>query len=124
MRCGVLRLTVPLTGIEGLHGERPAPPQPQVKVQSSRSPAGGSNPGVRTGRNTVDVRGLRVHEAEAAVEERLRGSAGPLWVVHGIGTGRLKRGLREWLESLPWVEKVQDAEPGDGGPGCSVVWLR
>jgi DNA mismatch repair protein MutS2 len=79
---------------------------------------------VRTEGNTVDVRGLRVHEAEAAVEERLRGANGPLWVIHGIGTGKLKRGLRDWLSGLPWVERVSDAEQGDGGPGCSVIWVK
>jgi DNA mismatch repair protein MutS2 len=78
---------------------------------------------MRTEANTVDVRGLRVHEAEAMVEEHLRSANGPIWVIHGIGTGKLKRGLRQWLESVPYVERVVDAEKGDGGPGCSVVWV-
>ncbi len=125
VRCGVLRLTVELAAIEGLHGEKPAPPPPapQVRIRSRRSP-GSRGPEVRTDGNTVDVRGLRLHEAEAAVEERLRGANGPVWVIHGIGTGRLRRGLREWLAGLPWVERVSDAEQGDGGPGCSVIWVK
>ncbi len=125
VRCGVLRLTVELAGIEGLHGEKPAPPEPppQVRIRSRRSP-GSRGPEVRTEGNTVDVRGLRVHEAEAAVEERLRGANGPVWVIHGIGTGKLKRGLRDWLSGLAWVERVSDAEQGDGGPGCSVIWVK
>ena len=125
VRCGVLRLTVALAAIEGLHGEKPAPPEPppQVRIRSRRSP-GSRGPEVRTEGNTVDVRGLRVHEAEAAVEERLRGANGPVWVIHGIGTGKLKRGLREWLSGLAWVERVSDAEQGDGGPGCSVIWVK
>ncbi|MFN6133212.1 MAG: endonuclease MutS2 [Synechococcaceae cyanobacterium] len=126
VRCGVLRSTVDLSAIEGLQGEKPTPPEParaQVVVRSRRNPAS-RGPEVRTEANTVDVRGLRVHEAEAAVEERLRGANGPLWVIHGIGTGKLKRGLRAWLESVPYVERVSDAERGDGGPGCSVVWVK
>jgi DNA mismatch repair protein MutS2 len=125
VRCGVLRLTVELASIEGLHGEKPAPPEPlpQVRIRSRRSP-GSRGPEVRTEGNTLDVRGLRLHEAEAAVEERLRGANGPIWVIHGIGTGRLKRGLRDWLAGLPWVERVSDAQQGDGGPGCSVVWVK
>jgi DNA mismatch repair protein MutS2 len=126
VRCGVLRSTVDLAAIEGLHGEKPAPPEPRqpvVNVRSRRSP-GSRGPEVRTEGNTVDVRGLRVHEAEAAVEERLRGANGPVWVIHGIGTGKLKRGLRQWLEAVPYVERVADAEQGDGGPGCSVIWVR
>ncbi len=126
VRCGVLRTTVPLTGIEGLNGEKPAPPepaQPQVQIRSRRNPAS-RGPQMRTEANTVDVRGLRVHEAEAAVEERLRGANGPVWVIHGIGTGKLKRGLRDWLAGLPYVDKVADAEQGDGGMGCSVIWVK
>jgi DNA mismatch repair protein MutS2 len=125
VRCGVLRSTVALEAIEGLHGEKPVPPEPRVQVQlRGRSSCASRGPQVRTERNTVDVRGLRVHEAEAAVEETLRGANGPVWVIHGIGTGKLKRGLRDWLATLPWVERVADADQGDGGPGCSVVWLQ
>ena len=126
VRCGVLRTTVELAAIEGLNGEKPAPPepaQPQVQIRSRRNPAS-RGPQMRTEANTVDVRGLRVHEAEAMVEEQLRAANGPLWVIHGIGTGKLKRGLRQWLESVPYVERVVDAEKGDGGPGCSVVWVK
>jgi DNA mismatch repair protein MutS2 len=127
VRCGVMRLTLELSAIEGLHGEKAAPPpepvKAQVAIRSRRNPTG-SGPEVRTARNTVDVRGLRVHEAEAAVEEQLRVANGPVWVIHGIGTGKLKRGLRDWLAGLAYVERVSDAERGDGGPGCSVIWLK
>lgn len=121
VRCGVLRSTVDLAAVESLDGRRPTPPQPVVKVKAR---AGGSGAQVRTSRNTVDVRGMRVHEAESAVEEVLRSASGPVWVIHGVGSGRLKRGLREWLGTVPYVERVCDAEQGDGGAGCSVVWPR
>jgi len=124
VRCGPMRLNLALAGIEGLQGEKPEPPPPpQVTV---RAPGihRGRGAEVRTERNTVDVRGLRVHEAEAAVEEHLRSANGPVWVIHGIGTGKLKRGLRQWLTTVPYVERVADAEQGDGGPGCSVIYLR
>jgi DNA mismatch repair protein MutS2 len=119
-----MRLNLELSAIEGLNGEKPTPPPPpQVAIRSSRR-LGGGGPQVRTERNTVDVRGLRVHEAEAAVEDQLRTANGPLWVIHGIGTGKLKRGLRDWLATLPYVERVSDADQGDGGPGCSVIWPK
>jgi len=123
VRCGVMRLNLELSAIEGLHGEKPEPPQPQVAIRSRRNPAS-RGPEVRTDRNTIDVRGMRVHEAEAAVEEHLRAANGPVWVIHGIGTGKLKRGLREWLASVSYVERVSDAEQGDGGQGCTVIWVK
>ena len=123
VRCGVMRSTVELSGVESLDGRKPEPPaKPVVKVNARINPGSGAQ--VRTSRNTLDVRGMRVHEAEAAVEEQLRGANGPVWVIHGIGTGKLKRGLRAWLETVPYVERVTDAEQGDGGGGCSVVWVR
>ena len=122
VRCGVMRSMVDLQAVESLDGRRAAPPEKPVVQVKARRGVGGSQ--VRTARNTVDVRGQRVHEAEAAVEELLRGANGPVWVIHGIGTGRLKRGLRQWFDSLPYVERVCDADKGDGGPGCSVVWVR
>jgi len=124
VRCGLMRLNLELAAIEGLHGEKPSPPPaPQITVQANGSQRS-RGPAVRTARNTVDVRGLRVHEAEAIVEEHLRSAPGPVWVIHGIGTGKLKRGLRQWLSTVPYVERVTDADQGDGGPGCSVIHLR
>ena len=122
VRCGVMRSMVDLQTVESLDGRRAPPPQQPVVQVKARRGVGGSQ--MRTARNTLDVRGQRVHEAEAAVEELLRGANGPVWVIHGIGTGRLKRGLRQWLDSLAYVERVTDADQGDGGPGCSVVWVR
>ena len=107
--------------MESLDGRKPEPPpNPVVKVRARA----GSGAQVRTSRNTLSVRGMRVHEAEAAVEEQLRNANGPVWVIHGIGTGKLKRGLRAWLDTVPYVDRVTDAEQGDGGAGCSVVWVR
>ena len=123
VRCGVMRTSVELTAVESLDGRKAEPPpKPVVKVKARSGGGGGAQ--VRTSRNTLDVRGMRVHEAEAAVEEQLRHANGPVWVIHGIGTGKLKRGLRTWLDTVPYVERVADADQGDGGPGCSVVWVR
>ncbi len=123
LRCGVMRSTVELAAVESLDGLKPSPPQAVVSLTGS-SGLGRRGAEVRTKRNTIDVRGLRVHEAESTVEEHLRSANGPVWVIHGVGTGKLKRGLRAWLETLPYVESVKDAEQGDGGTGCSVIWLH
>jgi DNA mismatch repair protein MutS2 len=118
--CGVFRSKVSLTEVESLDGQK-AEINPLVQVKTSQVRKNLSL--VRTKKNTLDVRGLRVHEAEGVIEEKLRHCSGALWVVHGIGSGKLKKGLRKWLNSLSYIEKVADAEPHDGGPGCSVVWM-
>ncbi len=118
--CGVFRSTVSLTEVESLEGQK-AEINTLVKVKASQVRKNFSL--VRTKKNTLDVRGLRVHEAEGVIEEKLRNCSGALWVIHGIGSGKLKKGLRKWLDSLSYIEKVADAEPHDGGPGCSVIWM-
>ena len=124
VRCGVMRSSVDLAAVESLDGLKPNPLEQVVRVQVQSQSVGGSGAEVRTSGNTVDVRGLRVHEAEAVVEEHLRSANGPIWVIHGIGSGKLKRGLLQWLETVPYVERVSDAQQSDGGAGCSVIWLQ
>ena len=118
--CGLFRSKVRLNDVENLQGERPLLKKSLVKVNSNFS---SKNSLVRISRNTLDVRGLRVHEAEIIIEDRLRNGESPLWVIHGIGTGRLKKGLLDWLNTLSYVSRVVDAEKQDGGAGCSVIWL-
>ena len=118
--CGVFRSKVNITEVESLDGQK-VEINPIVEVKTSQMKKNLSL--VRTKKNTLDVRGLRVHEAEGVIEEKLRNCSGALWVIHGIGSGKLKKGLRKWFDSLAYIEKVADAEPHDGGPGCSVIWM-
>ena len=67
---------------------------------------------------------MRVHEAEIIIEEKIRKFHGPLWIVHGIGTGKLKKGLRIWLSGLNYVDKVEDAANNEGGAGFSIAWIK
>ncbi len=120
--CGVFRSTVQVTSIESLDGQKSLRQLPKIKVSSNTKQV--SKVEVRTKKNTIDVRGLRVHEAEAVIEEKLRHTAGPLWVIHGIGTGKLKQGLLQWLSTVDYIEKVTGASQNDGGAGCSVIWLK
>ncbi len=118
--CGVFRSTVDLSDIESLDGQK-ASLKTVINVNTSKVRKNFSL--IRTKKNTLDVRGLRVHEAESVIEEKLRTCSGALWVIHGIGSGKLKKGLRQWFNTLSYIKKVADAEPFDGGAGCSVLWM-
>ena len=120
LRCGPMRLQAHVDDVEFLNGDESHHAAPPVQVSHRQSLAPG--PEVRCAANTIDLRGLRLHEAESAVTDHLSRCNGPVWVIHGIGTGRLKQGLWEWLKRADQVERFHDAEPGDGGMGCTVVW--
>ncbi len=82
---------------------------------------------IRTAANTLDVRGQRVHEAVAWLErfldDALRAEEDAVFVIHGHGTGALRKAVREKLEELPFVAGYHPAEPRDGGDGVTIVLM-
>lgn len=80
---------------------------------------------VRTGDNTIDLRGQRVDEAlsrldqfinEAIVHER-----SPVMIIHGHGTGALRNAVRDALASNNSLERIRPGENYEGGDGVTIV---
>ena len=83
---------------------------------------------IQTGDNTVDLRGLRAHEAVAMAEQFLDRTLGAgrkvAFLIHGHGTGALRDAVRDALRSSHYVARSRPGGPGEGGDGVTVVWLR
>jgi DNA mismatch repair protein MutS2 len=83
---------------------------------------------IQTSDNTVDLRGLRAHEATAMAEQFLDRTLGAgrkvAFLVHGHGTGALRDAVRETLRTSAYVARTRPGGPGEGGDGVTVVWLR
>jgi DNA mismatch repair protein MutS2 len=45
-------------------------------------------------------------------------------LVHGKGTGALRKAVRALLAGHPLVESFRDGEPGEGGAGATVAALK
>ena len=79
---------------------------------------------------TVDLNviGCSVDEALAKAErfldESLLHDQRTIRVIHGYGTGQLKRALAGFLQQHPLVAKVAAAPPDQGGGGVTVVELK
>lgn len=109
-----------------------ARPRPQERKAGSKRPPqhvaapSGRRTVVRTATNTLDIRGCRVEESASRIEQAIERSMalGSLWLIHGFGTGSLKRGARAILDEHPSVERYEDAEQHEGGGGVSVVYLK
>jgi DNA mismatch repair protein MutS2 len=124
VRFGLMKTTVSLAEIESLQGEKaevPVKSKPQDRVPAAQSAP--PSPAVRTTHNTVDLRGMRVVEAEAVLEESIAKASGALWVIHGHGTGKLRRGVQDYLKRHPQVQQFESADQSDGGTGVTVVYL-
>lgn len=77
--------------------------------------------------NTVDVRGLRAHEAVDKVErflDSLVEREQPIaFVIHGHGTGALKREIRQWLKTSRYAREHRRGGRYEGGDGVTAVLL-
>ncbi|MGC9023579.1 MAG: endonuclease MutS2 [Chloroflexia bacterium] len=75
----------------------------------------------------LEIRGWRVAEAEQALERYLNDAylAGLPFVriIHGKGTGTLRRVVREILASHPLVASFEGAAERDGGEGVTIAHL-
>ncbi|MBE9180814.1 endonuclease MutS2 [Oculatella sp. LEGE 06141] len=124
VRFGLMKMTVSLADLESLQGEKaelPAKPKPAPEPAPPPPPA----PTVRTSSNTVDLRGKRVVESEAELEEAIvSAQSGALWIIHGHGTGKLRQGVHEFLKRHPQVARFELAEQAEGGSGVTIAYLE
>ena len=76
----------------------------------------------QTEANTVDVRGQDSVEALSQVESGLSSvsASSALFVVHGVGTGKLRTEIHRFLQRCSQVSRFELEK--DSGGGCTVVY--
>ena len=76
----------------------------------------------------LDLHGYTVEEGIAVVEQYLDKAyiyeISPVRLVHGHGTGKLRKAIREYLTNHPHVAKFGPASPQGGGDGATLVYLE
>jgi DNA mismatch repair protein MutS2 len=75
----------------------------------------------------INVIGMRSDEAisrvEQALDQAILGGLASLRIIHGKGTGRLQKAIREYLEHAPLVRSFRSGDPMGGGQGVTLVDL-
>jgi DNA mismatch repair protein MutS2 len=126
VRLGLMKMSLGITEIESLKGEKveelPKKPPRDHKPQDSKPQE--PDPEIRTSRNTLDLRGSRVADAEIEIDRSLAEATGPIWIIHGHGTGKLRRGVHEFLKQHPQVQSFEAAAQSDGGTGVTLVRVK
>ncbi len=97
----------------------PVPEPPKLHRQTAQRP---ESPGLE-----LDLRGRRVDDALSRLDEYLDAAflAGLPFVriIHGKGTGALRRAVRGALREHPLVSSFQPGAPNEGGDGVTIVRL-
>jgi DNA mismatch repair protein MutS2 len=136
IEAGPLRMKIPLDDIlsivEPLTPSRTASSGgvagAPLSAPSSRSITVHSQPADNPATDDITVIGQRLEEAtrlvdkfidQAAVAGKLR-----IRIIHGHGTGALRRGLAEFLSAHPLVERISHESDDRGGAAITIVDLR
>lgn len=76
----------------------------------------------------VDIRGLTVLEAEEILDKYLDDALltglNELRVIHGKGTGALRKGIRTYLSNHPHIRDIRFGDTGEGGDGVTVIRFK
>ena len=128
VEAGPLRMRVPLADVLGIDAyAKPAnadlsasarPSGVTVHAQQSDEPAN----------EEINVIGCTVEEATRRVDkfldEAALASLPSIRIIHGHGTGALRRGLAEFLSTHPLVDKVSHEAEDRGGTAITIAELR
>lgn len=82
----------------------------------------------RSARNEINVIGQTVDEAvvnvDAFIDQAVRSGLSKVWVIHGMGTGRLRAGLHDHFRHHPNIKEFRLGTYGEGESGVTVVTLK
>jgi DNA mismatch repair protein MutS2 len=122
IEAGPLRMKVAVEEITAIEGESKVRPSrhENITVRSHVSAEGTAG--------EINVIGMTVEEASARVDKLLDDAAlahrSRIRIIHGHGTGALRKGLGEFLKSHPLVERAEFETEERGGKAITVVELR
>jgi DNA mismatch repair protein MutS2 len=120
LHLGPLRGRVGLSQVERVQ-------RPHRREQASPGPGAVAISGVDTPPPEMELRGQTVDEALPTVDQYLdrayRAQLPWVRIVHGKGTGALRREVRDMLSKHPLVKSYEQAKREEGGEGVTVAYL-
>ncbi|MCR0263272.1 endonuclease MutS2 [[Clostridium] innocuum] len=102
--------------------------EPAVRQVQKTKKKGYSKASVRAFSMECNVIGMRVAEALPIIDKYLDNAmlakANNVRIIHGMGTGALRKGVHDFLKRNPRVESFHMGGQGEGGLGATVVSLK
>ncbi|MDO5145683.1 MAG: endonuclease MutS2 [Eubacteriales bacterium] len=120
IQMGFLSSTVNYKNLELLDKEKEKP-QDKPKDRYSINKAATISPEINLLGHTVDE---AVAKLEKYLDDAMIAGLSSVRVVHGKGTGALRKGIHEYLRRQKFVKSYQLAEFGEGDAGVTVVTFR
>ena len=129
VQVGPMKLTVPLRDLQPAVSREPVsgPARNAGGRHARREKRAVQAQAVEAGGHELDLRGCLVHEAigqiESFMDRALSSHLRTVRIIHGGGTGALRKGIRAFLATSPHVSSFRPGEGSEGGDGVTVVML-
>ncbi len=121
VQMGFLRSKVHYKNLELLAPEKTQTPQKQPKDRYSINKAATISPEINLLGNTVDEAIARL---EKYLDDAMIAGLASVRIVHGKGTGALRKGIHEYLRRQKFIQSYHLAEFGEGDTGVTIVTLK
>ncbi len=119
VQIGMMKMTLPASGLVKDNRQQKQVQKGLQKMIQNKA---------ETSKSEVDVRGTDLEEAMYLIDKYLDDAylsgREQVTIIHGIGTGILKRGIQGMLKKNRLVTKFRDGQYGEGGAGVTVATLR
>ncbi len=120
VQIGRMRMKARLSDLERVRTAEADAPEPAPSYERFSRP---QSPGME-----LDMRGMMTDEGVTRVEEYLDRAARAglpfVRIIHGKGTGALRRAVRDAIKASPFTKSFETGQEGEGGDGVTVVKLK
>ena len=118
---GSMRLNVKEKDLRAVSGSPRGRPVERVRVVHKTEP-------ILAVKTEINLLGMTVPEAirevDAFIDRAVLAGLEEVKIIHGIGTGKLKEGIRRHLREMPNVQEFRAGAYGEGEAGVTIVKLR
>lgn len=121
VQMGILKMVVETDDLQ----KQSLPKEAKPKAKPRATVKGSSRQTVRA---SLDLRGHRYEQAmgevDRYIDNAILSNLGTVEIIHGKGTGALRKGVQEYLRSNPRVKSFDYANANAGGDGATIVTFK
>lgn len=119
VQVGIMKINIPVSNLERVKEQGEVKQTGVGKIIKSKA---------QNVKRELDLRGLNLEEAILEVDKFIDDCAiagvSPVTIIHGIGTGVLKAGIKQMLTKNKHVKSQRPGQYGEGGAGVTIVELK
>jgi DNA mismatch repair protein MutS2 len=121
VQLGIMKMNVAIADCRLINEGTPAKSKSKTKIRDMNFAK------VQDISRQIDIRGMMVEEAESVldkyIDDAILAGLNRIIVIHGKGTGALRKGVRIYLKNHHYVRDISIGELNEGGDGATVVQL-